>query len=182
MQKAAIKINLQQLEQMLLNENGGSAFFGGLTILTAPRLNKRGNPLAGQKVKKKTTMTVLGRLSYSNAVNNQREREGLDTNFEAQPLWKGWGERVNGLGNALLARHKGNGQLYLAVMPHRVKSVVWYVDKRPATEKEIAIIKQFLPKKAAPKSQGTEKKVLWRVIKTSSVKRMVFNGQIYQII
>jgi len=109
---------------------------------TEPRMRKTGNPLFG-RVRKQTTLNhiVVG-VSYENSVNNKSERVGNGEHIESEkPNGKTWV-----VPNLILRADKDEKQLYLRTTLRKTTTTesFYLVDGRPATEDEVATIKEFL--------------------------------------
>lgn len=151
---------------------------------TKPQMRKTNNPYHGRVDNITERLGNLG-TDYENAVNNQREREGITATFSAESMWKGAGEHVN----KGIVRHKGTGENYLVFYPksdmngHPMNSDQrWLVDGIPATEAQIAEIKSFMPSRTDSGKQGTEKPVPWRVFNLWNVLEVAVGGKVYRLI
>jgi hypothetical protein len=153
-EKKAKRTTLPQFIQHLVQLSQGNYTKGYLIMAADHKMNKRGNELFG-RVKKLSGWGFDVNADYARKVNLQREREGLSMDFEALPTWA---EKVNDI----IYRHKTEThKLYMSVFPaaNFGTFVSYFVDGRPATESEMAIIKQFTPEKSESSRQGTDKKV-----------------------
>jgi hypothetical protein len=103
------------------------------------KMNKRNNPLAGRVTRNhRLVVTVAGPDSYRNALAQRGEEPAGKT------PWFQW-ERDG------VVRSVKTGQLYLAALPTGAKREANYlVDNRPATESELATIRQFTSEKGKP--------------------------------
>lgn len=139
--------------------------FGNKVItMTEPKLLKRGNPLIGQDVKKITFYSNIGLgISYENTINNRKERNGEERDFEAEkPFGMSWEHFP-----FILKSDKNPSQKYLRLQFYantKVKSV-FLINGKLATPNELEIIKQFTPKKTE-----TEIKVV--SVKLENVKKI----------
>lgn len=128
---------------------------GTLTTIvtnTEPRMRKTDNPLFGH-VRKQTTFNhiVLG-VDYGTSVNNKSERVGNGEHIEVEkPNGKSWV-----IPQLILKSDKDENQLYLRTTKRKttIAESFYLVDGRPATEQEVAIIKQFLQAPAPSKKQA----------------------------
>jgi hypothetical protein len=153
-EKKARRTTLPQFIQHLVQLSQGKYTKGFLIMAADHKMNKRGNELFG-RVKKLSGWGFDVNADYTRKVNLQREREGLEGDFEALPTWA---EKVNDI----IYRHKTEThKLYMSVFPSTNFGtfVSYFVDGRPATESEMVIIKQFTPEKSESSRQGTEKTV-----------------------
>lgn len=139
--------------------------FGNKVItMTEPKLLKRGNPLIGQDIKKITFYSNIGLgISYENTINNRKERNGEERNFEAEkPFGMSWEHFP-----FILKSDKNPSQKYLRLQFYantKVKSV-FLINGKLATPNELEIIKQFTPKKTE-----TEIKVV--SVKLENIKKI----------
>lgn len=115
-------------------------------------------------------------ISYENSVNNQRMREEINADFEAESL--PWGEFYCGSKNVIT--HKG--EFYLRYYPSMGitsqydKSTLIYADGTPLTEAECEIINEYTATPHTSSRQGTEKEIKVRTIKMSNIKTIKING------
>lgn len=131
-----------------LNRRGG-AFYGFETI-TSPKLNKKsratGAPFHGVVTIHATFSAMVG-VNYENAVNNAKERNGEDRNFEAQ---KPFGKHYVEGSKYLLQADKDPSKFYIAVDKVGGMKKTFFIDGREATEAEVEDLKaNFLPKPSA---------------------------------
>jgi hypothetical protein len=153
-EKKARRTTLPQLIQHLVQLSQGNYTKGFLVMASDHKMNKRGNDLHG-RVKKLSAWGFDTNGDYARKVNLQREREGLEMDFESLPTWA---EKVNDI----IYRHKTETEkLYMSVFPtsNFGSFVEYFVDGRPATDAEMAIIKQFTPEKSDSSRQGVEKTI-----------------------
>jgi hypothetical protein len=117
-------------------------------------------------------------ISYENAVNNQRKREGITEEFEAVS-----NDTYKTI-NKYIIQHKETGEYYLryylemnANYPH--SEYIWcYADGTELTEAELNTLKSgFLSSKSGSSSQGTEKEIMVRQVKLSGVTRLALGGK-----
>ena len=153
-EKKAKRTTIPQFIQHLVQLSEGRYTKGYLVMCAEHKMNKRGNELHG-RVQKLSGWGFDTNGDYADKVNLQREREGLSADFEALPTWA---EQIN----KIIYRHKEQHEkLYMSVFPapNFGTFVSYFVDGRPATESELATIKQFTPEKSESSRQGTEKKI-----------------------
>lgn len=89
-------------------------------------------------VTKHTEGIVQMKYSYENAVNNRLEKQGDERTFEAQGLPFGQWFVPN-----LLIAHKGAMYLRFYLVKGSNLETIYYVDGKPATETETALIKAY---------------------------------------
>lgn len=154
-----------------------SASFVSFESVTEPRLLKTDNPYYDSETKtwnlrKISRTTGIINFVYENSVNNQREREGLEADFESHP--RRWGSRVDG---TPLVEHKG--RFYLEVNVQSSESR--YVDNmgREVPREEL---EEFFGSRSSSSRQGVEDKVILRDYKISSINQINMFGQQYDVI
>ena len=100
------------------------------------KMNKKGNPLSGRvRRDHRIVVQVAGPESYANRLEKQGETHA------GHAPWFQWVKPG-------IVQHKTTGQLYLAAMPTCKPAIVkFFVDNEPASEDQLAIIRQFTPKK-----------------------------------
>ena len=153
-ERKAKKTTLVQLINIISELAEGKYTKGFLIMASEPEMRKTGNPFIG-RIKKVSGWAFDLNADYQRKVNLQREREGLEMNFEALPTYA---EPIN----KIVYRHKVQREkLYMSVYPttNMGQFTEWLVDGRNATEIEIAQIKSFLPVKSTSSRQGVEKKI-----------------------
>lgn len=150
----------------LIND-GGSATFARVEATVEEKQLKRGNPLRTAKITKDVVYNVMLNANYTNVVNNQREREGKDPNFEAKPNWH---EKVyDGENGSIVKKRKNDdGTRYLMFVCNSAKTEAYFVNGVLATADEVATIKQFKPKTSYP-NQGIDKEVIVRTVKVHNI-------------
>ena len=127
---------------------------------TEVRMNKTGNPYIGAT----KIAHVSGQLGkdYSIAVNNQLAREDKEMNFIAQAP-KG---KLHTDNKHFLTDEKTREKTYLVVYPSKKsdETKAEYPNKFCFEGNEIAedLLKPFIIKTSAPKSQGIEKPIVYR--------------------
>ena len=128
-------------------------------------------------IEKMTSGQFQFNMVYENAVNNRGEKEqGAPIDFVAAPL--SWGSWVDGLVNKVI-ENKGEVYLrYYGLKNGKVESE-YFVGGKPATDEQIALIKQFTEKKpsATQAAAGlTENQVVCRVVKIENILEITLNG------
>lgn len=164
-------------EQIIFDviNDGGSATFATIIANVEQKMVKTNNPLRDAKVTKLVDYKFLLNAVYSNAVNNQRMREGKEADFQAQ---KNWHEKVYDSKNGAIVRNiKSPENTYLSGIVKSAETINYFVDGKKATEAEIEIIKQFKQKSSA-KNQGLENEITFRTIKIEGIKEVRANKNI----
>jgi len=140
------------------------------------------------RIRKRSKINCIINFHYSNAVNNQREREaaplmehplvraGVATieveHFEALP--RKWGVRIDG---TPLITHKG--EWYLETKVERVYDTQYFLDGTPVEREAVANYLQ--EKREEGGRQGVEKKIILRDYKISSLVAITTGGKTYLI-
>jgi len=167
------KISKKVLAEMLLNWNLG-AQPASIEYVSQPKLTKEGKEKFGSLIKVAYAGVMLGYI-YENAVNNEREREGLTRDFISQPLWNGKGKRLS----SCLAKHVEKNELYLSYKYQQSFGCVYLDEKLNIVPKDVAenyMVKSF------PKNQGVENPVYHRELNINNIKRIKIKKISYEII
>jgi len=179
--KVAVKRTEVELVEMFLKNRGAEVISAEMT--TDPKLLRTGNPWAKGQILKRTKISGMLNVRYENAVNNQREREGLERDFESKKPQ--WGISVNGLPFKVHTLKDGTKKTYLEIMVLKVLGVEVEIDPETGETAKIAKpvyfdketgetvpyedVKPFLPKKSKSNRQGTEKEIIWRTPELGSM-------------
>ena len=155
-------------ELVSILESKAGCEFATVICQSDARLLKTGNTIG--QVDKRSKMTVNIGWDYSNAVNNQRKREGLEPTFESEG--RKWGVRRN----SKIVDHKGN--VYVTMKSEKHFSTEFLQgDTVIASE----LVKPFLPKRAKAKTQGVEKDVKPMDYNVTSIQQITLRGETYKI-
>lgn len=143
------------------------------TAHTDARLRKTGNPLPEKRATKIARVNGIVNFKYTNSVNNQREREGNDRDFVAQP--RAWGKRLAGYP---FVAHNGN--LYLEVKIERVLDVQFEdANGEPLAREQVA---PFLPARHdSGETQGVDKAIILTDYKVQNIRELTIDGERYTI-
>lgn len=144
----------KQIEIVSANLKAGQ-FGYTITTATEPKMNKTGNPFFGRVQKISVYENAMLGCSYENIVNNRREGEGSNPDFEAQaPKGKLIFNRF------FYQSLKDESTFYLKIIFYKSQTRVessYLVDGRPATTDEINALKAFMPKPSSSAAhQGLE--------------------------
>lgn len=136
---------------------------------TEPRL-RAGNPYPGLRLVRKVGAVL--NFNYAAAVNRQREREGMTTDFVAEP--RKWGERIAG---TPLVYHKD--KWYIEAKVER-SDVIAYImpDLSPVDPEEV---EKWLPPARHSGRQGTEKAIMLRDFAVENIRSIRMKGSEYII-
>lgn len=166
---------LKELEAIVAN---GGAKLVGLTIKTEPKLLKKnretGEPCPFHNVTRISERVVMLGCNYGNCVNNQRDREGLETDFVPQQLWNGKGQHVEG--HPFLIQHVDTGKKYIAVKNQKNGSECYHADGKIV---DIKTLSNFMPKSGEGNTQGVESPVNWRVISLDNIIGVRYAGEAF---
>ena len=161
-------MNLEEVINAIntLNRHGG-AFYGFETI-TSPKLLKKsratGEP-TNFTVQIHATFSAMIGISYENAVNNARERNGEARDFEAQ---KPFGKHYVEGSRYLMQADKDPNKYYLAIDKVGGMKKIFLIDGREASPEEIENLKaNYLPKPSADKNG-----VSWRTYGIESILKI----------
>lgn len=160
--------------------------FISMCYISAPSMNKAQKAairaLSGADesavIEKRTCGQFAVNYVYQNAVNNRGEKEqGAPIDFVAAPL--SWGEWVEGLVNKVIT-HKGELYLRFYGLKNGKVENAYFVGGVPATEAQVALIKQFTDRPIESKSQAeaglTENQVVARSVKFANILSVTMDG------
>lgn len=128
-----------------------------VSTITTPKMNKGGkmgvapNPLYNRVEKHTTYTNVRLGVSYENVIKAKMQRNG-----ENPDNWQSQASSVGKYYNDfLLQSRKEENQFYLKIglFPNTTTESTYFVDGRPATDEEMAIINAYTPEKTAPTKQ-----------------------------
>jgi hypothetical protein len=145
------------------------ATFSTITTRTEPKLLKTNNPFIG--IRKVSRVNVTIGFNYQNSVNNQREREGSEADFESLP--RKWGQRIKG---TPLVSHNGN--MYLEAKVEKSLDHM-YINAQGQNVPD-DLIAPFLPKHGETR-QDLEKEIILRDYKIDSIIAIKMNGEEYTV-
>lgn len=165
-------ITKQELKDNLMNMKGGANIVSIVTK-TTPRMRKTDNPFY-DKVEKVSKVNGIINWRYSNAVNNQRKREGKEDDFQA--VERRWGQRIKG---TPLVEHKG--KYYLEMKVER-KLNSEYIHKEKGEKLDMEQLGAFLYTNSSSKRQNLEKEVVLRDYKLDSIDTIKMNGEEYKVV
>jgi hypothetical protein len=143
-------------------------------LLKKNRDTKEPCPYVG--VRKRTRCTVMLGTDYENGVNNRRDKEGEDRNFEAQP--HAWAEHTD---KPVISTNKAGDQSYANVRLLETHDVEYTMDGK---EIDREALRPFQSPKKPPKNQGVEKPVEWRnvsVFPKCSFESIKSDGELIEV-
>lgn len=108
---------------------------------------------------KKASQIVKVNPDYQREVNDQRNEEGKDADFEASS--RKWGVS---LGNGILEK---NGKIYVSYIPVKTIESSYEFNGEAI---EYSELKKFIPEKKSSGNQGIENQVQFRVIAIENIK------------
>jgi hypothetical protein len=170
----------QELAGFLVDRKG--AEFATICTMTEPKCLKKnrntGLPNEFGTVTKVSRINGIIGFRYEQSVNNQRDREGLEADFEASE--RRWGEHVlrSDGGQSALISHKG--KMYLEMKVENTLETV-YLDGNGVTRthKELSGI---LPKRQTNSGrQEIEKPVILRDFALSSIREIRIGGETLKV-
>lgn len=162
------------LTKFLLDRKG--AEFVSLVSATRPRMLKKdrytGEPNRYGSVVKVSRISGLLGFRYENSVNNQREREGGERDFVAEP--RRWGQivtRHDGRPSPLIEHHSEH---YLEIKVEYSLGTT-YLDEG-GTERTFAELAGFLPQRSESPRQELDKPVILRDYALTSIRKLTIGG------
>lgn len=161
-------MNTTELANLLRETKG--ATFATLVTSVEPKMRKTGNPYYGL-IRKVSRVNGVVNWHYANSVNNQRAREGKETDFEALP--RAWGARE---ANSPLVSHKD--KLYLELKIERVYDSEYTYNGLPIDAEKI---REFLPERKESERQGTDKAIILRDYSLDSIRQITLRGETHNI-
>lgn len=190
-----MKLTIDIAKQIV--EDGGR-YQGALIITeTEPKMRKTGNPLSGRKVIKRSSKRVGVNGNYANMVNNQRQREldALNEQRRAEGLAEltvkefkpktSWHTPVFDSFNGSIVCNKKDiakpvekRKLYLKHVVTGDTQTQYFIDGKPATEDEIATIKEYTQKSGGGKHQGVENPIIINAVAFNNIKEIHANGNV----
>lgn len=121
---------------------------------------------------KVSKMNVMFGFNYENAVNNQRGREEIESDFVSAP--RRWGNRID------LKTVEHEGQTYITLNCLKNFDTQFQDGVGRCIRKED--IETFLPAKRKSQTQGTEKEIVYRDVKAENIKEIAWRGENYIIL
>ena len=194
--KTVKNITVAEFKNMLSNYNFG-AQPASANIMTKPAMTAIGKELFGEITQISALQGMLGYV-YQNSVNNQLEREQMERDFVAQPLWNGAGKRVNTVmssrvekivvqtkrtkaGIVIQPEITKEGQTFFYLTFKKDKTLKTYsfdINMNLLTKEQLAIA--LVPPTPA-KQGGIIKKINHREIHIENVKKLKFRKTTYVI-
>lgn len=171
-------ITVQQIPDLIakLSKRGARPFSitlrTSLKLLKKSRINGKANPYP--EIFKVSQILAFLNFDYANSVNNQREREGIERDFQSKPNW------FNHSKIKAIVVGKKDGCLYLQLKVQQILSVV-YVDQA-GNEYRGAHFKGLMPTRSFTTRQGVAKPVLTMVPALDSILGFKVDGEAYIVI
>jgi len=158
-----------------LTETDSSSSFISIDAETVPSMRKTGNPFHGSVMKRSTTSGIIN-FHYSNAVNNQREREGNEEVFVSKP--RTWGTRIE---KSPLVEHKGS--FYIEMKVEDVSTSEFFNTETGDSVAKDQLL-EWLPKSrtGVSENQGTDKAIFIRDYKVNSITGIRMYGEDFEVI
>lgn len=166
-------VTKQELISILETKKG--AFPATIYARTVPEMLKTNNPFLDEyknpKIQKENVANVMLNYIYENSVNRQREREGKETDFEAEP--RKWGTRI---AKTPFVNHKG--KLYLET---KIQKSISTVFKFNGVEIPRETIEKFLRKGKEGARQEVDNPVILRDYDLDNIYAITFGGEQYVV-
>ncbi|MCX5884357.1 MAG: hypothetical protein NT096_00330 [Proteobacteria bacterium] len=194
-------IDVDGLIDMLQDFSGHTIAY--IRTLTIPKFNQ------GHRVTKESMLATLGiepetvrkislysvRIGYDyrTSVENALDRQGLPTtDYKAGTSWHRPYVLPSGQTSKTVVIHPNTREKYILATINKVKDSSgklkaniksMYVDMSTGKFIDKDLLKDFLPPKSAPKNQGLDEEhaVLVQTLKLASVKRLAFQGTVYNL-
>ena len=172
--KNTVTVTTNELVTVLKNTEIKGGSFCHITMVTEPKMNKRGNPYFGLVLKNSSCNYLLG-VDYESRVQKNESKEGLEEGFVVEPP-KG---KVH-VNNILLKDEKTGTKFYLMVERfNEVKPTVSFTHKETGEMIDKSLFEDFLPKYYPSTKQVQERKVMVITPLVENIKEMSFNGNKY---
>ena len=171
-----MNITITELRGMLLNIRGAKIVT--ITTKTEPDMPKRNNPYHGI-LEKISRINGIINFIYSNSVNAQRDREGHPEEFVAQP--RKWGTRLFRLDGTITPLVEHNGQFYLEFKVERALGHQ-YLRRDNGVAVPDEEIRPYLRQHERTSTQGTEKEIILRDYRLSSIVSLTLDGEVYNVV
>jgi hypothetical protein len=172
-------ITKTQLVDLLTKIDGKQATFISIVAEVDARLKKRGNKYSKDSITKINKYSGLINYNYQNSVNNQREREGIDTNFVSKATYA---SKINDKYNGCLAQHDVTGQVYLVFKEQSSQKPIYKINGAEVDDETEQYLKQFRSESPKSVSQGVDKTVEHRNVKIENIKTIILNSTEYVVI
>lgn len=150
-----------------------------IKTLAKSRVTKNPTPSNISEGKKRSVIFGIIGGKYSNAVNNQRDRENIPSDFEPQD--HKWASYID---DSPVMQHNNSGDLYLAIQRRPAKNTnkTVYTD---ANGSHLAYddIAEYLKAKSpsSGQSQGIDNPIQWLTLKLENVTEARINGVVYMV-
>jgi hypothetical protein len=186
--KVSVKVTKAEMSLILQQIDGTSATIISMIYQTVPVWRKTGFPLSALGAEKVDECVKLSKVvakinvNYTNMVNNQREREGLEKDFVAQ---ENWHSKKYDWVNGCIACNKnkaGEDQEYLLYSPTASKRLGFAIKNKEANPKQVDLLLPHLPASSTAKNQGTEVEVRYQALKMENLLFIKLKGTFYEVI
>jgi len=160
-------MNLEEIVLAVKSLNRNNGAFYGFTTVTRPHLTKKNRTTkepTNFTVEIRATFSAMLGVNYENAVNNRREREGLERDFVAQ---KPFGKHYVGDSRWLMESDNG-GKFYIAIDRIGGMKKEIFIDGVKATEEQIEDLKVNYFDKPSVNPNG----ITWRTYGIESIKEI----------
>lgn len=172
--------NLTNLLVNVLND-GGKYASAVITANTSQAMQplKNGCPYRKDEVTKNCEYSVGLNGIYTNAVNNQRQREGKDADFQAK---ENWFVRLYDMKNGSIVAKRSEvekniplTEVYVFITTNSAKTNQYFIKGIEANKEEVDSIKKWKAIRTA-ENQGLEDIVVVNTIKASGITEIHANG------
>ena len=171
---------IEQIKDLV--NDGGKYTSAVIHAIVSQKLSVKGNPLyEGVPVAQRPIITkeVIYQCSlngnYTNAVNNQLERENKERNFTAK---ENWFTKAFDFFNGTIVKHNEKpDEFYLLIRCNYSKTIQYFVNGQEADPIQEKIIKEFKIS-SLPKNQGTDEPIIMRTIAINNIHQITCGDQL----
>lgn len=166
------QVTPNQIEDILREIRGAKAVT--ITAKTELKMKVSARQAFSGPVFKLSRVNGMINWVYENAVNRQREREGVTADFESHP--RQWGVRLQG---TPFVQH--NDSLYLELKVEKSLEEPTYVDVE-GNAVTFDAVQPHLTARSNSSRQGVEKQIILRDYRMDSITSITVNGTCYIIV
>jgi len=177
------KVTQKELAQILLNTKvvKGMPMIATVLQLTKPKANKTDRVTKEEnphtEILKFSKVSIILNTDYNRAVEKQLLKEDKDPTDHKKGkntmvITFGENNEFFGKFNDIFAlQYRPNSNIY--------PKTKYFADGKLIEKNKVV---NFLPKPSTNSNQGTDKKIPWRKLYLSSVKKLALNGEVYKVI
>jgi hypothetical protein len=136
-----------------------------------------GRPCEYVGIRKRTTCQAMVGTDYENGVNNRKEKEGQERDFQAEP--HRWADHTD---KPVISTNKDGTQYYANIRVIKTLGVEYECDGK---EFDRELIREFEKKKSPSSRQGVADEVIWRMPKVypaCSIEKLKYSGEEIEVV